>query len=325
MKRTLQLLILCTYFSTTQAALLVYEPFEFGIGLRDGDSFIGVDTGAIGLLPWENGKTGTPLDKHYKLMSAPYSDGEHKLAISGSAAYLDGNQQFVEAKVDAPMPMRGGDVLYVSFMVNKLGDYQPDGLGLIFDQNSIYALFHPGTERKNGEWSLKLNVGKSPDDFGYFYSDDEYEDVLTIGKEYFVVMKIEFHDQAKESISIAINPRLSEEPTWSFRHLEELGTTLGSIIMHAPGADTTPPPGADLMMDEIRIGTSYNDVTPIESPNQLPRTFSTTLNPPSPPSEQTVPGAPSKNRTAAVVSIGVFVGVLLLLAVVAVVRRVKSA
>ncbi|VGO13333.1 Amylopullulanase [Pontiella desulfatans] len=255
------------------AAPLVYEPFEALTG-GDGSTFVGNTTGTINLGPWSAGSAGLDADKRFEAYGnafnfvAPYNDGTNQLAVGSGllSAYMNGNQKDIVASIPSPLVFGDGDVMYASFMVMKHADKQADELRFDFDGQQLDALIHHGTA-DNALWSLRSRTAETV---------SSAED-LASGEGHFVVVKIQFNSATNETIQMTVAPSLSAEPTsWRLTHETELGTTLSSLQMHAPGANTSPVPGTDVVFDEIRIGTTYTDVVPMDASLLPPFTVNAT-------------------------------------------------
>ncbi|VGO13330.1 Dextranase [Pontiella desulfatans] len=236
--------------------LLVYEPFSHGTGLGEGDSFIGVLTGAINLQPWDSSAdaNGTDENKKYEAFAAPYTDGTFTLQTEGSAGLLVGDQGPFSAALSSPVSFSDGDTAYVAYMASlEDSDRQQSWLGLPFDADTLEIRFHQTGASgavDNGMFAVVFNnnaVTAGGFDNNPLNQDDLY------------VVRIDFYEAGDEQVYVFKNPNLTEVPTPGSAissYSIELGSTLSALELNSNGALP------DLNIDEIRVGTSYAAVVP---------------------------------------------------------------
>jgi len=238
--------------------LFVYEPFGYGSGLGEGDSFVGVITGSENLLPWDSSgdASGSDAAKKYEVFTAPYTDGTFTLQTEGSAGFLEGDQGPFSANLVSPVTFNDGDIIYAAFMARmEASDRQQSWVGFQFDLDTLEIRFHeagidPSGIRDNLLYAVVFN-GNTATTGGVDDNPLEQDDLY--------VVRIDFSDSGNEQVYVFKNPNLTEVPTLGSAistYSIELGSTLSALELNSNGALP------DLKVDEIRVGTTYSSVVP---------------------------------------------------------------
>lgn len=241
------------------SGLLAYEPFGYGSGLGEGDSFVGAWTGSENLWVWDSSgdTTGSDAAKYYSTFSAPYSDGTYTLPSAGSAGYLEGDQGPLSAMLISPAAFLDGSTAYLSYMARlNDSDRQQSWVGLQFDAATLEIRFSeagtdPSGVRDNGLYAVVFNNNEA---------NTGGLDIHPLGQDDFYVVRIDFSDSGNEMVYVFKNPDLATPPSLGSAvstYSIELGSVLTAIQLNSNGALP------DLQVDEIRVGTSYAAVAPV--------------------------------------------------------------
>ena len=251
--------------SSTQAAVLLSDSFETGTGdytagSRLEDQTGTPETGGYGD-PWDGGNTNfgypgvTATGLTYTGLAS--SGGAAELNRTNSGTFVRGSEADLTGTPDA-----SNDSVYFSGLI-QLGGANWASLGANFkgDNNSIMGI---GINSSGfGELRYDSNVVTASSALSGWSSSDTV----------FVVGKIENNGAGSgdDELSLFLNPSLSSEPT-SATVSTGVGTkgwfpseSLGSLHIDAEVTGGEPA----TFFDEIRIGESWDDVSPIPEPGTL--------------------------------------------------------
>lgn len=233
--------------------LLAHEPFDYGSGLGEGDTFIGADTGSLNLGPWmvDAGGAGTDAGKRY-LESAPFTDGTNILPATGSSGYLSGNQGPLSASLETPLNFADGDSLWISFVAGLTASYQQSWLGFEFGANGFNILLED-TNGVDNDGFYSLGLGDSSTDItANVFTPESYADGLANSN--LLLVNVQFSSSGSETITLYANPSdFVAGPGAPLLSLtQELGSTLNGLSLNSDGALES------LQIDEIRLAASYS-------------------------------------------------------------------
>ena len=251
---------------SVNAQIVVYEPF---VG-APGEAFTSVETESVNLGQWsEPTFTGSDNDGEVIFVDVPaYTDGAETLPTNGIGAALRRDIQSPSAALDAPVIFAVGESVWIGFQ----GGLRDDG-GSNFDRQFSWLQFNFNASDLEVYWDTRtadnaLVALELTGATGTTESDEiiPYPPVGDPLNE-FVLIRIDFSSGA-ETIHLWRNPSLAFRPADDEALLtgtKELGTTLSAITARSNAYHT------QLMLDEIRIGSTFNDVVGREGPNTSAR------------------------------------------------------
>ena len=256
----------CLMAGSANAEIIVYEPF---VG-PPGETFTSVDTESVNLGPWsEPTFTGSNNDGAAIYVDVPaYTDGSDTLPTNGVAAALRRDIQSPSAALDAPATFAAGESVWIGFQ----GGLRDDG-GQNFDRQFSWLRFNFNTSDLEVYWDTRtadnaLVALELTGATGTTESDETipYPPVGDPVNE-FILIRIDFR-ASDEAVRLWRNPSLSSQPADGEALLtgtQELGNTLSALTARSNAWHT------QLMLDEIRIGSTFNDVVGREGPNTSAR------------------------------------------------------
>ena len=261
--------------STSNAALVIYEGFDYVAGANGNNA----QNGGTGFTAaWDNGNADISAG------SMAYTDG------GGRSLITSGNRLFADASGVSPTvgttisPFRSiatamngvvGSTLYISFMGQQLsGAGRAMNFAFFTDvaNNGIYT----SQERISAGHGTNTPTAAGPFTWGAFVFGGGNNGALpqVIGSNYsssginistFLVLKIEVNASGlDERYSLFVNPSLDAEGTPAVTFLRDSLVSLNEIDRIRPfagGSNATLAP-APSDFDELRIGTTWGDVTP---------------------------------------------------------------
>ena len=254
---------------SAKADLLVEENFNLNISV-EGGTFIGKDTFSLRLNPWNStGADGSDANKRYQAADTSggiYFDSfGNQLLSTGSGARLVGNQGIINAAVDPSLVSSDSETLWFSFMGRVFQSRQNSYIRLVFDGSGLTFFLHNTDGTIDNGYSLSIGTG---DAIGTILATSPPAEGLTESFEddtdspaHLFVASIDFSDSGPETITVYVDPSDLEDITGDtpvFTAAVELGTTLSTIQMDSEGAVE------DVYIDEIRIGNTASDVTPLD-------------------------------------------------------------
>ncbi len=226
------------------AAPFFYEGFDFG------GTAIPDISGTNG---WSDFNTGNNGLISYATSGLSYSDGSNSLGVSGGSALAadTGNTEiYYSQNVSRPGDaLNTGNSVYFSFLNKSVGDGSRS-FGLTTDNtNNNFGL---RVYRVGGFWQLQ--VGGTSD----------LSAVSTNNFDGMILGRITMQDGV-DLVEIWANPNLASEGS--------LGAPIASLSANTPGFNHVRLEGGnfptDLQFDEVRLGTSFSDVTTIPEPSTL--------------------------------------------------------
>jgi len=244
--------------TSAQAALLVYEPFDYpDTATLDGQN------GGIGFggawAPSESGRIPAEIGTG-SLGGAPVpagvaTSGNHAIAGDGTS----GTQQEDERSLGTTMDgfQDDGDTLWLSVIAQKTGgpNNQAFGALLLMDggaDNFVMGIRDPA-QGKSDNWSLGHRAGNT-------VFDSTGTSTTTLS---WLVMRIDYNDGA-EDVYLWVNPDPGTEPLIANADASETGQdfTFDWIEVSARNDITG-------VVDEIRIGTEFADMSIVPEPTSL--------------------------------------------------------
>ncbi|MGI8965850.1 MAG: hypothetical protein ACR2H1_07140, partial [Limisphaerales bacterium] len=278
--RIFAILTALVYLSTTpssEATLLSYEGFDYPAG----SSIVGQNGGIGFSQAWQtNSSVGVFTNQ---ATSLSYSDPqENRLVTSGGSLFLQGST------IDAPtggaaQPNRnlgyvrgtnGADATttWVSFLAVRQGPTTnnpavPDNP---YPRSANLSLYNSGSEKlAMGNTALTSNNVVSIIPTGNI--TNAKPSTVSYSRTNLIVVRIDHISGASfDNAYLFVNPLLGSEPTLSQADTNSIGAfdfTFNRIRPFAGGDRSTSAgsPYAELVLDEIRIGTTYADVVPFVS------------------------------------------------------------
>ena len=268
------LLALCLAAPVTlPAELFVYEGFDYPIA-PDG---LAAQNGGIGFnTAWDD----VANDGEILAAGLSYTDGGGRiLQTSGNMARMDGSTVGTSVNfrgIDASQ-YAGANVLYFSFLGQKI----PSGLGTPLDSRAVNLAIFSGTSERvsvghgtntpaggfNGEYRWGFftngngNNGQVGDTTNAHYSQ------FNIQSSAFIVLKIELNaNGVNERMSLYVNPSLDAEPAVPSAIVidtRDVATVMSDLNRFRPFGGNQNANGAGILnLDELRVGSTYADVTP---------------------------------------------------------------
>jgi len=254
--------LLCGH--NANADLIAYEGFDYPDGADLSGQFGGTGFGAA----W----TATSGDTAVAA-SLQYIDAMgNVLASSGNHGHYTGAGGTSSPFRDLPI-IRGDDgtTSWVSFVGQRLGDKIGDPPHYLRGTN--ISLFNRTLPASTEQLAIGQGTGRTEDTWSFIpdgaaastvASDDPF-DVLSL-----VVVRID-HLPGNDNAYMFVNPILGVEPDIANADAVSLGAFDYSFNSVRPFAGNTQAANGtgEIQLDEIRIGTTYNDVTPVPEPAQL--------------------------------------------------------
>lgn len=230
--------------SSGQAALLSYESFDYTAGNLVGQNG---GTGFSGAWSAFNGANGTTV---VQAAGLEYSS----LETDGGKAYITptgGSSTGALRNLDATY---SSGTVYLSFLTNLDDGARFFGL----------SLYDGGTERlligKQGgqtSWSLSGPVVTA-----------QTSGTVTLDTTFLMVLRVDFDASgANERLRLYIDPTLGVEPAVAQIDLLTSTSFQFNALRIAAGFTSGPQAAAIGSFDEIRVGTTYADVTPVPEPH----------------------------------------------------------
>ncbi len=250
---------LCLIPSLVSAQLLYHEPFDYPAP----DTLLGQNGGVGFSDAWLAG--GTNPSAEVEEASLGYTDaGGATLMTAGNKARVLGPATNFRI-LGAPMAgiNAGVTTLYASVLVDQTGGNQTRYTNLSF--------FQGGTER------ISIGHASSQSNWGVNFNGNGALGVFPAGAPAvpaldhpaaFLVLKVELNVNAagEDRISVFSNPVLGFEPspTGTYLSTGNILTTLNSLtqIRMSSGGVSGANPATDAQYDELRIGLTWDDVTP---------------------------------------------------------------
>ncbi len=275
MKIRIALLSLFACATQASAALLIYEGFDYAAGVN---GMNGQNGGTGFTAAWDNGNADVTAG------SMGFTDG------GGRSLNTSGNRMFVDASgtlgtvgttiaqfrsIATAVDGAAGNTLYISLLGQQLsGAGRAMNFAFFTDvaNNGIYS----SQERISVGHGTNAPTAAGPFTWGAFVFGNGNNGALpqVIGSNYsassindstFVVLKIEVDASGLDDrFSLFVNPSLSAEGVPAVSFLRDSLVSLSEIDRIRPfagGSNTTLAP-APSDFDELRIGTSWADVTP---------------------------------------------------------------
>lgn len=212
-----------------RADVIAYEGFAYSAGSLDGDN------GGTGWAnAWSASSSGSAS---VSAAGLTYASGGKSLVTSGGSVSLPGDH-YGGFRSPASVPTSGS--MYISFLADRTGDGESNYLGLsLFSGGAEQAIF--GAMNGETHWGIEQNTT------GATYMTTE-----TVGATpTLLVARIDF-GASDDTVSLYVNPSLTAEPstpsvsatfnTFSWDRIRIQSRVAGNV-------------------DEIRIGTTYADVT----------------------------------------------------------------
>ncbi|MBC8010665.1 MAG: fibronectin type III domain-containing protein [Burkholderiales bacterium] len=263
-------------------ALILYEPFNYAVGANNPDPDGGANSGNG--LPAAN-VGGTPAGVSTGLRSnwgattdvvagLAYSNGGYTLATSGAAARINnatwGGQPFIYRNMTAD-----------PFLSTRVGGVNTGNLGV--DGSSLYvSLLASTSSATEAAFRLSLKYDGSANFYllntatGWALNNNGTSNVvatsapLTLNTPTLMVLRFDFVAGTGDSVRLWVNPPLGAA----------LGTPNATVSnLSFPGFSnfqTRPAVANAMILDELRLGTSFEAVTPYAAPATGVQTFRTT-------------------------------------------------
>jgi len=263
------------------AELLVYEPFDYSVGA----ALVGQNGGTGFTTPWES------RDPPAVVGASTIQSGSLSflnLPTSGNSVLMtgaNGTEQIFRSHVN--VEGADGTTTWISFIGQRLGPAQeppanpnnpyPRGVNISFYNTEGFAIH--GRE----QFAIGNSSGAATNDWAFIGHGQVANIVPSVnppvqfggGPPVFVVLRIDHHgppnmdgEGNNDDIYFFINPDLSVEPAVELANSQRLGTEANTFdysgldyfrpfIGNTSGAS----PYGELLWDELRIGTTYTDVT----------------------------------------------------------------
>lgn len=226
------LMLLLAGSSALHAALIVHEPFDYPVGALAGQN------GGTG---WTNGWTGN--GNNVVAPSLTYRDGTNELIVTGNACSLvtglSGNFRYLPSVLGGPQQQR----IYISFLGRVTNTINYAGL----------ALYHQGVE----QYFIGQLFGFTP--WWGSRKPNGSGDILTTNRAVvpaFIVARLDFFATGGQmTVRLYIDPPLAAEPL-AFWQRSMTSFSFDQIRVQSGASDGTK------VFDEIRIGTTWDDVVP---------------------------------------------------------------
>lgn len=256
-----------------EAVLLAYEGFDYTAGTEVVGQNGGSGWDASG---WQSrnaaGLGGSSVTTGAPVMagSLGYTSGANSLVTSGNHSHMFGtaNGSFEPARgLASSAGGADGTSLYMSFLIQRTGEVQDPATTSppnMYPRGANVRWWTDGGERGNiGNFSnassntVKLQSKDSTViDSGATYSDLN-----------FVVGRIDFDSTGGNMLHLWVNPDLATEDlgaAMSTAYMDGTDISHGGIDFISPflGNNSSGRPPSEILWDEIRIGTTYADVTP---------------------------------------------------------------
>ena len=269
----LTLLAVAALAGRASAALYVYEGFDYAIG-PDG---LGGQSGGTGFSgAWDD----VANDGEIVAPTLSYTDsGGRMLTTSGNMARMDGSASGTSVNfrsIDSTQ-YASATTLYLSF----LGQKELTGTGSPLDSRAVnFAFFSNASERVSvghgtnapaggfgGEYRWGMftggggNNGQVGDLTNGHYSSTGIQNAV------FAVLRIDLNaNGVNEALRLYINPSLDAEPAVPSAIVidtRDIATVMSDLNRFRPfGGNTTASGTGILNLDEIRLGSTWGDVTP---------------------------------------------------------------
>jgi hypothetical protein len=245
---------LCLLPASTLAQL-VYEPFEYTIGINQLSGKSG-GTGFSGAWSAPDGGTTSP---DIQALGLRYIDSSGKrLEATGSAALVDGPSTVYRNVPFNTIPAET-TTMYVSMIGQRVAGNQSRFANLAFFEGSTerFALGHPSNQNN---WSATFSGTGS----------GTAASTVPATEKALLVMKVELNVNGgvNDRISIFVNPTLGSEPATpnaTFTSTANIINTFGQLTrirLAAGGATSTTTLDTHALFDEIRIGVNWAEITP---------------------------------------------------------------
>lgn len=233
--------------ASAQANLPLYEPFNYPAGNLSGNTIDGST--------WA--PTGSNASSPVQVSAGSLSYAGLPAPVGGKVTVLNGTG-YEDPGLDIASQSAG--TVYASFILEVVnpgtagaGDYffnfSSAGTGSSNYRTRVFV--RPGT--LSGQYNLGVGFNAAPTN----WSAD-----LPVGTPVFVVAAYTFVDTGDDVASLWINPTLGQAsaPAADFTATASGAdlTTLGRVNLRQGSASTS----QQLMLDELRVGTSWTDVTP---------------------------------------------------------------
>ncbi|MCH8219623.1 MAG: discoidin domain-containing protein, partial [Planctomycetes bacterium] len=256
--------------SSASAEILVYEPFA-GV---PGEAFAGVETESVNLGPWSEPVPRIATDNAQFVEFPAYTDPDGVVLPSkGVGAVLRGDLFDESVALDSPATFADGRSAWIGLQAglrDKGGngfDRQHSRIRFHFDASDLEVRWDtegPGGARDNQMVQLVLQgasggATRSGEDIPYPAVGEPVNE--------FILIRIDF-SPGDETIHLWRNPSLSSRPEDADALLtgtQELGNTLSGITARTQAFHT------ELILDEIRIGETFNDAVGQGGSNAMAR------------------------------------------------------
>ena len=267
--------------SSVSATLVAYEGFNYAIA-TDGLAGQSGGTGFSGA--WND----TANDGDIVASALSYTDGGGRMLVtSGNMARMEGNAagNAVNFRLLDTTTYSSSSTLYLSFLGQKVAS----NTGTPLDSRAVNLALFNGTVAGTGTENISVGHGTNfpvggPYNWGHFWGGnggngtgagtvDTYSSV-SAQTAVFAVLKIELNlgGGALDQFTFYLNPSLNSEsgntPSATTISTQDRGATMNAIVSQFRpfGGNTNVNGTGILSLDEIRLGTTWGDVTPFIVP-----------------------------------------------------------
>ena len=256
--------------SSANGEILVYEPF---VGVP-GEAFAGVETESVNLGQWSEPVPRVATDNAQFVEFPAYTDPDGVVLPSkGVGAVLRGDLFDESVALDSPATFASGKSAWIGL---QAGLRDKGGSG--FDRQHSRIRFHFDASDLEVRWDTEGVGGARDNQLVQLVLQGATGGATTSGEDIpypavgepvneFILIRIDF-SAGDETIRLWRNPSLSSRPADGDALLtgtQELGSTLSGITARTQAFHT------ELILDEIRIGETFNDAVGQEGSNAIAR------------------------------------------------------
>lgn len=246
-------LLLVALAAPTSAALIAYEPFDYD---PVGSDLLGKN-GASGFLgPWRAGGFNASISNNYDIEDDAMSFGQ--LLVTGHTIRTQAVGAIAGLTRDLAAPLGQSDsTVYFSFLIQPEGTLHGGAfngfMGLVLESAGEPELYvgKPGGGAID-RWVLEDRGG----------ARQHASSVLTaIGGTALLVVKAEFSTLGNDAFTLYVNPTPgAPEPATGVVKNDATFGVVNGLTIYSTGA---------MRIDELRVGQTFADVTPIPEPGTL--------------------------------------------------------
>lgn len=257
----------------SQAALLVYEPFDYVVG----SDILGQGGEANGFADsWREHSAGSVPAGSFTTVAGSLAHPSAALPTSGNSALLTGENGTLQPARDFKNELGGADgtTTWISFLGQRMGEVQdPPAYGDNLYPRGVNLSFFDADELANPGRAERTGVGNSSNaETNEWSVIPEGSGTLRVGSGspydvlQWAVLRIDYHgdETVADDFYLWLSPDPAVEPALGSADVTIIGGPDASgidFIRPFVGNLSSGRPAGVLAMDELRIGTTYADMS----------------------------------------------------------------